>query len=119
MGKTGSNDTDLWFGGMCVDRSEEASETSRVATDTIVTNKKVADTSFVMREDTVVTSGQVADTSLVMVDTTIAADTIVAADTVISADTTVAADTTIAVDTTRIGGDRQGSTGVTVDTTTR
>ncbi|MBA3346613.1 MAG: hypothetical protein H0T44_15160 [Gemmatimonadales bacterium] len=72
-----------------------------------------------MREDTVVTSGQVADTSLVMVDTTIAADTIVAADTVISADTTVAADTTIAVDTTRIGGDRQGSTGVTVDTTTR
>ncbi len=79
-------------------RSEEASETSRVATDTVLTKR------------------QVVDTSLVMTDTTIATDTMITADTTIAADTTFASDTTVAIDTTRLEDDRGV---ITVDTTSR
>jgi hypothetical protein len=70
----------------CGSRSEETKdESTRVATDTLVETR------------------QVADTLVVRTDSTIAADTAIKADTTIAADTTVTADTTIAADTTRVG----------------
>ena len=70
----------------CASRSEETEdESTRVATDTLIEKREVA------------------DTLLVRTDSTIAADTNVVADTTISADTTVIADTTVAADTTRVG----------------
>lgn len=60
--------------------------------------------------DTILTSRRVVDTSLVMTDTTVATDTMIAAD------TTITSDTTVATDTTRIGTDRGV---ITVDTTSQ
>jgi hypothetical protein len=78
-------------------RAEEVSETSKEATDTVVTSRRVV------------------DTMLVRTDTTVAADTTIVADTTIAADTAIAVDTTIAADTTKIGED-EGV--ISVDTTT-
>jgi hypothetical protein len=70
----------------CARHSEEAQETTRVATDTLVERR------------------QVEDTLLVKNKTNVATDTTIAADTTIVADTSVTADTTMAADTSKMGG---------------
>ena len=80
-------------------RADEVSETTKEATDTVVTSHRVV------------------DTMEVRTDSTIAADTNIVADTTIAADTTVHADTTVAQDTSRIGGGDAGV--VKVDTTSK
>ena len=82
-------------------RADEISETTREATDTVVTRRQVVDTMLVTTDTTVAT------------DTTIAADTTIVADTTIAADTAVSADTTIAADTSRLGDEGV----ISVDTT--
>jgi hypothetical protein len=76
-------------------RSEEVSETTRTATDTLVTSKRIV------------------DTLVVKTDSTIATDTTIVADTTIAVDTSIAADTTVAADTTRVGNEGV----ISVDTT--
>jgi hypothetical protein len=82
-------------------RSEEGSETTQVATDTLLERKEVVDTMVVRKETTVAA------------DTNIAADTTIVADTTIAADTSVVADTSVAVDTNRVGDEGV----ISVDTT--
>jgi hypothetical protein len=70
----------------CGSRSEETKdESTRVATDTLVETRHVA------------------DTLVVRTDSTIAADTAIKADTTVLADTTVTADTTVQADTIHVG----------------
>ena len=91
----------LLLGACATNRSEDASESTQVATDTLLERKEVVDTMVVRRETRVAS------------DTTIAADTAIVADTTIAADTTVVADTSVAVDTTRVGDEGV----ISVDTT--
>ncbi len=91
----------LGVAACATNRSEDASETTQVATDTLLERKEVVDTMVVRRETRVAS------------DTTIAADTAIVADTTIAADTSVVADTSVAIDTTRVGDEGV----ISVDTT--
>jgi hypothetical protein len=94
----------LLFGlAACAGKSEEADETTRVATDTLVERREVV------------------DTMIVRTDSTIAADTTITADTTVAVDTAIAADTSVAADTSRLGGGviDVDTTRVTGDDTTR